>query len=45
MADGGEGSIDIINNYLSLKPVELSVNDPLFRPIKSTYYFSDNSLY
>ena len=45
MADGGEGSIDIINNYLSLKPIELIVNDPLFRPIKSTYYFSDLTAY
>ncbi len=45
MADGGEGSIDIINNYLSLKPVELIVNDPLFRPIKTTYYFSDLTAY
>ena len=45
MADGGEGSIDIINNYLSLKPVELIVNDPLFRPIKSTYYFSGLTAY
>ena len=45
MADGGEGSIDIINNYLSLMPVELVVNDPLFRPIKSTYYISDQTAY
>ena len=45
MADGGEGSIDIINNYLSLMPVELIVNDPLFRPIKSTYYISDTTAY
>ena len=45
MADGGEGSIDIINNHLNLKPVELIVNDPLFRPIKSTYYFSDLTAY
>ena len=45
MAEGGEGSIDIINNYLSLKPVELIVNDPLFRPIKSNYYFSDQTAY
>ncbi len=45
MADGGEGSLDIINNYLSLMPVELIVNDPLFRPIKSTYYISDLTAY
>ena len=45
MADGGEGSIDIISNYLSLKPVELTVSDPLFRQIKSTYYFSGLTAY
>ncbi len=45
MADGGEGSLDIINNYLRLMPVELIVNDPLFRPIKSTYYISDLTAY
>ena len=45
MADGGEGSIDIINNYLSLESVEFIVNDPLFRPIKSTYYFSGLTAY
>ncbi|GIR99846.1 MAG: hypothetical protein CM15mP102_06670 [Flavobacteriales bacterium] len=26
-------------------PVELIVNDPLFRPIKSTYYISDLTAY
>ena len=45
LADGGEGSIDIINNYLTLNPIELIVNDPLFRQIKSTYYFSDLTAY
>ena len=45
MADGGEGSLEILNHYLDLKPVELIVNDPLFRPIKSTYYVSNNTAY
>ena len=45
MADGGEGSIDIINNYLDLEPIDLIVKDPLFRPIKSTYYFTDLTAY
>ena len=45
MADGGEGSLEILNHYLDLEPVELIVNDPLFRPIKSTYYVSNNTAY
>lgn len=38
MADGGDGSLETLNHYLNLKPIKLTVNDPLFRPIKSTYY-------
>ncbi len=45
MADGGDGSLETINHYFTLKPVELIVNDPLFRPIKSTYYLSQNTAY
>ena len=45
MADGGDGSLQTINYYLNLKPVELLVNDPLFRPIKSTYYRSQKIAY
>ena len=45
MADGGEGSLEIINHYLKLNPVQLTVNDPLFRPIKSTYYLSKKNAY
>mgnify|MGYP001165656388 FL=1 len=45
MADGGEGSLEILNYYLDLKPEEIIVNDPLFRPIKSTYYLSGKTAY
>ena len=45
MADGGDGSLQIINYYFNLKPQELIVNNPLFRPIKSTYYLSQNTAY
>lgn len=37
VADGGEGSLDIIERKLDLKKVKTTVNDPLFRLIK-TYY-------
>jgi len=45
MADGGDGSLKILNHYLDLKPQELKVNDPLFNSIKSTYYISQNTAY
>ena len=45
LADGGEGSLETMNHYLNLEPVELIVNDPLFRPIKSTYYRTKETAY
>ena len=45
MADGGDGSLKILNHYFSLKPYEIKVNDPLFNTIKSTYYLSQNTAY
>jgi len=45
MADGGEGSLEILNYYLDLEPIKLIVNDPLFRPVKSTYYVSNNTAF
>jgi len=45
MADGGEDSLEILNYYLDLEPIELIVNDPLFRPVKSTYYVSNNTAF
>jgi len=45
MADGGDGSLKILNHYLDLKPQEVEVNDPLFNTIKSTYYISQNTAY
>jgi len=45
MADGGEGSLETLNYHLNFEPVELIVNDPLFRPVKSTYFISNNIAY
>jgi len=41
LADGGEGSLEILEETLGLKRIELTVNDPLFRPI-STFYLTDD---
>ncbi|MGK0488713.1 MAG: glycerate kinase, partial [Candidatus Endobugula sp.] len=42
LADGGEGTLDLLEESFSLKRMEVRVNDPLMRPI-STYYLSDGN--
>jgi len=39
LADGGDGTIEIIAYHLGGKRIELEVSDPLFRPIKVSYLF------
>ena len=45
LADGGEGSMDILEQYLDLQPVSLNVDDPLGRSITATYQLSENRAY
>ncbi len=40
IADGGEGTLDVIARYKRLKQIECTVSDPAFRPING-YYLSD----
>jgi glycerate kinase len=42
LADGGEGTLDLLEESFNLKRMEVRVNDPLMRPI-STYYLSDGN--
>jgi glycerate kinase len=42
LADGGEGTLDLLEQCLSLNRIEVMVSDPLMRPIK-TYYLSDGN--
>ncbi|MDW3190823.1 MAG: glycerate kinase [Cytophagales bacterium] len=37
MADGGEGTLDILKDLLDLEMVKLTVGDPYARPVKSWY--------
>jgi glycerate 2-kinase len=37
LADGGEGTLKVLNANLDLEKVKVVVNDPLFRPIKAYY--------
>ena len=40
MADGGDGSIDLLDELWNLRKHIVTVNDPLFRPIEAIYYTS-----
>ncbi|MFT6972548.1 MAG: glycerate kinase, partial [Roseivirga sp.] len=42
LADGGEGTLDLLEESFNLSRIEVRVNDPLMRPI-STYYLSDGN--
>ncbi len=39
LADGGDGTIDILDYHLQGESIELEVNDPLFRTIKASYFY------
>ncbi len=43
LADGGDGTIEILEYHLGGKRIQLEVNDPLFRPIKASYLFITSS--
>ncbi len=45
LADGGEGSLDILGQCLDLQTVSLKVKDPLGRSITSTYKLSETKAY
>jgi glycerate kinase len=42
LADGGDGTIDVVRNYLNADLVALQVLDPLFRQIQSSYLLSSD---
>lgn len=42
LADGGDGTVDILECHLSGERVNLEVNDPLFRPIEASYLFIES---
>ncbi|TGV02870.1 glycerate kinase [Flavivirga rizhaonensis] len=41
LADGGDGTIEILEYHLQGKRVKVIVNDPLFRPIEASYLYMD----
>ena len=42
LADGGEGTFDILKQHLNLKKIEITVNNPLFQPQKAFYGITQN---
>lgn len=45
LADGGEGTLDILQHYFPLKQVVIEVQNPLFKTIKSSYFVSKDTAY
>lgn len=41
LADGGDGTIDVLNYYLNGELISLQVHDPLGRMINATYLYSE----
>lgn len=45
LADGGEGSLDILSQHLKLEKVSLDVSDPLGRRVDAHYYRSKDTAF
>ena len=43
LADGGDGTMEILKYHLNGKRIKVEVNDPLFRPIKADYLYIESS--
>ena len=43
LADGGDGTIEILGYHLHGERIQLRVNDPLFREIEASYLFIESS--
>ncbi|MGB6153384.1 MAG: glycerate kinase [Pricia sp.] len=43
LADGGDGTIEVVKHYLEGEKITLKVNDPLSRPVSASYLFSSES--
>ncbi|WP_372755953.1 glycerate kinase [Mariniflexile sp.] len=43
LADGGDGTIEVVNYYLKGSVVKVLVNNPFFKPVTASYLFSQSS--
>jgi len=45
LADGGDGSLVVLQHYLDVKTITTTVHDPLMRPIQASYSMADTAAY
>ena len=45
LADGGEGTLDALEDTLNLQSISLEVNDPLFRPVEAGYRLTTDTAF
>lgn len=43
LADGGDGTIEVVAFYLKGKEIQVTVSNPFFQPIKATYLYSEKT--
>ena len=43
LADGGDGTIEVVKHYLKGKKITIKVNGPLFWPVNASYVYSPES--
>lgn len=43
MADGGDGTMEVVKHYLNAEKVTIEVNNPHFRPIRASYLYSEKN--
>lgn len=43
LADGGDGTIDVVKHYIDGEKISLEVNDPLFRKVKASYLYASKN--
>lgn len=43
LADGGDGTIEVVNFYLNGDIINVVVNNPFFHPITASYLYAENS--
>ena len=43
LADGGDGTIEVVNYYLKGEVINVEVSNPFFKPVMASYLYSDSS--
>lgn len=43
LADGGDGTIEVVNFYLNGNVIQIEVHNPFFKPVTATYLYSESS--